>query len=240
MIDIKVLASGSTGNAYLVTDGRTSVLLECGISIKEIRRRLGLVLTDIEACLISHSHADHCKAHKDMARAGIDLYATQETFTAIGAMSHRAKVIQPGQEFQVGTWSIKSFTTQHDCPGSVGFRMANQGGERLVFITDSFYVRYRFRNITHWMIEVNYDAQSLAESVADGTTPTVLRDRLVMSHMSLDNAVDLLRANDLSKTEEIYAIHLSEHNANAERIKWRLMEVTGKPVFIAGGKCLVR
>jgi len=72
MITITALASSSKGNAYQITDGITSLLLEAGIPFKEIQRRLNYKTSNITAALISHSHKDHCKAVPDVMKAGID------------------------------------------------------------------------------------------------------------------------------------------------------------------------
>ena len=56
------LASSSRGNAYVVSDGETTLLLECGLSFRELQKRLGYGVADITACLVSHEHQDHAKA----------------------------------------------------------------------------------------------------------------------------------------------------------------------------------
>ena len=117
MITITALASSSKGNAYLISDGTTSLLLEAGISWKEIQRRLNFQTSRIAAALISHSHKDHSGYVKDAMKAGIDCYMSRETAEAIGATGHRIKAINAQQQFQVGTWSVLPFETQHDCPG---------------------------------------------------------------------------------------------------------------------------
>ena len=77
------IASGSAGNCYRITDGTTSILIECGIPIKDIRSGLGYQLSEISACLISHEHKDHCVAIKDILKLGIDCYMSQGTKEAL-------------------------------------------------------------------------------------------------------------------------------------------------------------
>jgi phosphoribosyl 1,2-cyclic phosphodiesterase len=77
MIEIKALASSSRGNAYYITDGVAPLLLECGIPWKEIRQKLNFQTSGIAGCLITHEHNDHARAWQDVAKAGIDIYASQ-------------------------------------------------------------------------------------------------------------------------------------------------------------------
>ena len=101
-MEIKVLASSSKGNCYTVDDGHTKLMLECGLPWKEIQKRTRFAV-DFAACLVSHEHADHSKAHKEVMEAGIDLYATAGTLDALNANGHRAKAISPVQRFYVGS-----------------------------------------------------------------------------------------------------------------------------------------
>ena len=86
------------------------------------------------------------------------------------------------------------------------------------------------------MIECNYASDILYRNVENGSVPMVLKNRLLTSHFSLDNVKEFLKANDLSKVQEIWLLHLSDGNSDAERFKREIMELTGKPVYIAGEK----
>lgn len=114
MIDIQVLASGSRGNCYRVTDGSTPLLLECGIPYKEIQKALNFRVSEIAGCLVSHEHQDHCKAIRDIMKAGIDCYMSQGTKDALNIDGHRIYIIKAKQQFRIGTWTILPFETQHD------------------------------------------------------------------------------------------------------------------------------
>lgn len=232
-IEIKALASGSSGNAYWVTDGHTPVLIECGIPIKRIREGCGFKLHEIEACLVSHGHMDHCKSAKDIINAGIDLYLSPETALILGLSSHRVKEIEAGQQVKVGTWIVRAFKTEHDIEGSLGFLIHSTATkERLAYITDSYFSRYVFKGLTHFMLEINYDMQTLNENVAAGVVPVEMKSRLLRSHFSLENAVEFLRANDLGRVKGIWVIHSSDGNSDINRIKTTIQKVTAKPVYI--------
>src|SRR5690625_843746 len=161
MINIKTLASGSAGNAYLISDGHTQVLLECGISFREIQIALGFKTSNIAGCLISHEHKDHTKGLKEVLQAGIDVYASQGTIEQKGIKHHRLKAIKPKEQFSIGTWTVLPFDVEHDVSEPLGFLLMNQQGEKLLFATDTFYVRYKFKGLTHIMIECNYSMDIL-------------------------------------------------------------------------------
>ena len=233
MIEIKALASGSKGNAYFVTDGVTPVLLECGIGWKDIQRGLNFRTSELAGCLISHEHQDHCKAAKDVLKAGVDCYMSAGTSEAIDVHSHRVKIIKSKEQFVLNSWIILPFDVQHDAQEPLGFLLANTAGEKLLYATDTYYLRYKFQGLTHVMLECNYSADILRENVADGTVPAEMKKRILRSHMSLETCKGFLRANDLSKVEVIYLLHMSNQNSDAERFKREIQELTGKMVFIA-------
>ena len=207
--------------------------MECGIKIDQIRKGCGFRLSEIKACLISHEHQDHSKAVKDIMRAGIDCYMSQGTAEALGLFGHRLNIIKAKQQFRIGTWAILPFETQHDAQEPLGFLLANQDGEKLLYATDTYFIRYRFQGLTHILIEANYSLDILKRNVEAGAVPKELKSRLLKSHFSLENVKRFLQANDLSKVEAIFLLHLSDGNSDAERFKREVMELTGKPVYIA-------
>lgn len=233
MIAITPLASSSKGNCYHVTDGKTALLLEAGIRYKDIQRALNFQVSSIAGCLISHEHGDHGKAAADVIKAGIDVYASQGTLDALGLSGHRAKSIKAKQQFQIGTWTILPFDVQHDVAEPLGFLLVNRAGEKLVFATDTYYIRYRFPGLTHIMVECNYSLRILDENISAGRVPAVMKKRLLKSHFSLEHVKDFLLANDLSKVQEIWLLHLSDNNSDAALFKHEIQELTGKPVWVA-------
>jgi len=82
-MDIDIFASGSSGNLYRVDDGRTQVLLECGITFARIQKALSFKLSKIDGCLITHEHMDHAKAVKELLLRGTDCYMSKGTAEAL-------------------------------------------------------------------------------------------------------------------------------------------------------------
>lgn len=233
MINIRTLASGSSGNAYLIDDGRSQLLLECGIRYKDIQIALNFDTKSISGCLITHEHKDHTKGLKDVVRAGIDCYMSQGTADAEGVEHHRIKVVEARKNFTVGTWKVLPFEVEHDVNEPFGYLIMNELGERLLFATDTYYVRFKFKGLTHVMIECNYSLDILNENIETGRVSGFMKHRLLQSHFSLENVIEFLKANDLSKVEEIHLLHLSDTNSDEKLFKEKVQGATGKRVFIA-------
>lgn len=232
MIEITALASSSKGNCYRITDGHTPLLLECGINYRDIQKGFDFRMSEVAGCLVTHEHGDHCKSIKDVLKAGIDVYTSSGTVEALSINHHRIKTVRAKEQFQLGTWTILPFDVQHDVSEPLGFLLANQAGEKLLFATDTYYIKYRFQGLTHVMVECNYSMKILNENILNGRTPKVMEKRLMRSHFSLENLKDFLLANDLKKVKEIWLLHLSDSNSNAEQFKHEVMELTGKMVFV--------
>ncbi|EGQ21111.1 metallo-beta-lactamase domain protein [Sporosarcina newyorkensis 2681] len=232
MIEIKTLATGSTGNCYMIDDGRTQLLIECGISFKSIQKALDFKTSNIAGVLVSHEHKDHCKAIKDVADRGLDIYMSQGTADAIGIVHHRIRLIECKKTLKLGTWTILPFDVQHDAAEPFGFLIANDAGDKLLFATDTYYIKYKFSGLTHLMIECNYSQKILEENVEIGRTPEFLKYRVMKSHFSLENLLIFLKANDLSKVQEIHLLHLSDSNSNEQEFKQAVQAATGKLVYV--------
>ena len=232
-MDIKVLASSSRANAYRISDGKTALLLEAGLSYKELQRALGFKTTELTAVLITHEHKDHSRAVADLAKAGIDCYMSAGTKEALGLSGHRIHELWPRVQTQIGTWTVLPFETQHDAAEPLGYLLAS-GQEKLIFATDTYYIRYKFNELTHIMVECNYAVDILEENVEAERIPAALKQRLLQSHFSLANVKEFLRANDLSKVEEIHLLHLSDGNSDEARFKREIQELTGRVVMVAG------
>lgn len=232
-MNITVIASGSSGNAYRIDDGETSLLLDAGIPLKLIKQALNFRVRDLGGCLITHAHGDHAKAAGDLAKAGVDIYTSRGTLDACRLTGHRMKAVEALKEINIGTFAVLPFDVQHDAPEPLGFLMTSRStGEKLLYFTDTYYLKYRFTGLTHIMGECNYSMDIIEQSVRNGYIPPELVPRLIKSHMSLDHFLDLLKANDLRKVKQIYLLHLSNNNSDAGRFKEAVQRLTGTEVYV--------
>lgn len=232
-MDITVIASGSSGNAYRISDGDTALLLDAGIPLQRIKQALNFRVRDLAGCLITHAHGDHAKAAGDLAKAGVDVYTSQGTIDACRLTGHRIKPVKALQEVMIGTFAVLPFDVQHDAPEPLGFLLTSRRtGEKLLYFTDTYYLKYRFTGLTHIMGECNYSMDIVEQSVRNGYIPPELVPRLVKSHMSLEHFLDLLKANDLHEVKQIYLLHLSNNNSDAERFREAVQKLTGTEVYV--------
>ncbi|MBQ9947920.1 MAG: MBL fold metallo-hydrolase [Oscillospiraceae bacterium] len=231
-MDIKILGSSSKGNCYFVSDGATKLLLDCGLPIKEILKGIDFAPQFVTACLVTHSHGDHVKSANKLAQLyGVRVYASKGCIDA--ALLKCACIVKSMEQFSVGSWTILPFDVQHDAPEPLGFLLRSSvSGEKLLYFTDTYYLKYRFKGVTHILCEANYSLDIIQGKVDSGAIPKSLGDRIIGSHMSIDHLVDMLKANNLSRLCRIYLCHLSDSNSNADEFKRRVQEATGAEVVV--------
>ncbi len=232
MISFQPFASSSAGNAYLLSDGRSLLLLECGLSWKEIRKAMHFQTSTLAGILVTHEHSDHSRGVKDAMKAGMDVYASAGTFNALGLTGHRRKDVRAHEAFTVGSWTVLPFDIIHDAEEPLGFLLASPEGKCL-FLTDTAYSPYRFQGLTHIFVECNHSIKILRKRAAEEGLSLQRKKRLMGSHLSLEQVQKLLAANDLSQVQEIHLLHLSDDNSDAELFKRTIQAQTGKPVYVA-------
>lgn len=161
---------------------------------------------------------------------------TEGTKEAKGLDHFRINTIKYKEVFQIGTFKIMAFESMHDVEEPCSFLIESKHGHKILFATDTYYIKYRFNGITHMLLEVNHDYELMMQNVERGYINNALARRIMKSHLNLDNAIKFLQACDLSKLQEIHLIHLSSDNSKAQEFKRKIQEVTGVKVIIAGGK----
>ncbi len=198
-------ASSSAGNLYLVQDGRTSVLIECGITFKKIQKALGFDFGSLSGCLVSHEHKDHAKAAAQLLKAGIPVYCSEGTMEALEL---DCEAISAGEQFSIGTLEIVPFATFHDAAEPLGFLIySTLDGERLVFATDTVALRYRFPGLNKLAIEANFARDTLDRL---DKMPEKVRHRIQNTHMEIDRLCAYLADLDLHQCDTVYLLHLSD------------------------------
>ena len=228
-MDIKIIASGSSGNAYLIGDGKTRLLLDAGLPFNRIQIGGGFRTSSIDACLITHRHGDHAAAIPKLLQRGITVYSNAD----VAGLYPGVQQMEARREFRIGTFRILPFEAEHDVP-CYGYQVTStETGDKLVYITDSAYVRYTFTGLTHIMIEANYAQEIIIDNVKHERIPLYLAERVIQTHMSIETLLDLLQANDISKVRQIYLLHLSDGNSDAAAFRRQVQQETGAEVYIA-------
>lgn len=236
MISVKALASSSKGNAYLLESRGRQLLVECGITIKDLLNKSTFSLSGLSGCLVSHEHGDHARCVKDLAKRAVNIYASRGTLEAVGLLDHhRANKLSPNvlSTLKDG-WTVIPFNAVHDSADPLSF-IIRDDNSTLLFVTDSAYCKY----VMPWpvdiiMIEANFSDNILQKNVDLGFVDKDLASRIRRNHMSIERVVELLAANDLSRLKKIHLLHLSDWNSDETLFKKIISQHTGVPVIVEG------
>ena len=118
------LASSSAGNAYIVSDKETRILLECGISHKKLKQLSGFALSQFAGVLVSHEHKDHAKAVPELVKDGMRMYMSEGTADALETGG--VEVVSSMEQFNIGSLDILPFATFHDAAEPLGFLLKSR------------------------------------------------------------------------------------------------------------------
>ncbi len=220
-MDIKVLGSSSKGNCYLIFGAESNIIIECGVKFDKILKGLNFDTSQTKACLISHEHKDHSKYAVDVLRHKIPIFTNKATKTSLRVPKYLNDMVLPleaREPLEIDNWQIVAFELNHDVP-NFGYRVYNRKlKETLLFVTDTYFVKYRFDKIDYLMIECNYSSKTLRNNIRNGEVPEYLGKRLDKSHMSLAQAVKFAKINANAWTK-LYPIHISGDNIAKEDIE---------------------
>jgi phosphoribosyl 1,2-cyclic phosphodiesterase len=214
-----LLASGSKGNAVFIEAGETRLLIDVGLSAREIERRLSLIGVEadsLHAILVTHEHSDHVQGAGPMARRfGLPLCIHPETHNALPRLGK----IEQLQEFEAGTpfhlrdLEIKPFSITHDASAPVGFVIESTAG-KIGVATDlgiaTRLVAEYLKECRVLVLESNHDEQMLL----DGPYPWHLKQRIKSSqgHLSNNASAELLDSLLWEGLDAVFLAHLSETN----------------------------
>lgn len=205
------LASSSKGNAYILEDGETKLLIECGIPYRRLKKLMGFEVSSLSGCLLSHEHKDHAKCHMELVKDGIPVYTSLGTAEALEC--ELLEVLEEDAEFTVGTFRIRTFETFHDAQEPIGFLIQSTvDGERMIFATDTVNLAYKFPPLDIIALEANYDEHILARNTR---IPEKIVERIRNTHMEIQRTCAYLAKFDRSRLRTVYLCHLSDASADA-------------------------
>jgi phosphoribosyl 1,2-cyclic phosphodiesterase len=225
---LDILATGSSGNGYLLTAGDDRLMLDCGIRWPDIQAGLGFATARLAGCLLTHEHMDHAKALRYVLSAGVDCYASCGTWGAVGLAGHRKHVVYADVPLVIGQFAVRPLSAQHDAAEPLAYLIRyDPTGETLLYATDTFYLRDTVRGVQYILAECNYISEIAESNFSEGALPKSVYDRLMTSHMSLAHLKDFLTASDLTAARHIVLIHMSSGNSDETRMVREVRELTG-------------
>lgn len=220
-MNIKILATGSSGNCYVISDDVTKVMIECGIKYADIMRGVEYNIDGINTVLISHHHKDHALCAAKMHEFGFEIVMPPECAKML-CLTGKDNVYtpSPGKRLTVGTFDVTPFSLVHynsdgsECPCYGYYIFSRNTKERLIFATDTAYIKGRFNSaVDYLMLEVNYTS-----SCVDDDLVTEVEKRRLTSHMSLETAEEFIKTLDRSHLKAIYAIHASASRCDKQEV----------------------
>ena len=223
MLTFTTLASSSTGNAALVSCGDTHILLDAGISAKQITaglNALGTAPHQLSAILLTHEHSDHVSGLRVLSKkAGVPIYATSATCqewyrrNQCDPVREQMREQEAGTGMQIGSLWVESFPTPHDAADSVGYSIAGEG-KRVVLCTDLGYVTEPVRRAAAGcdllVCETNHDV----DWVRSGPYPYYLKQRILgdCGHLSNEAGAELAAFAVETGARSVILAHLSQTN----------------------------
>lgn len=204
------LASSSAGNAYVVDDGESRLLLECGLPFRRLSKGLGFTVSALCGCLVSHEHLDHARSAGELIKSGVPVYASEGTAEALENEQIRTLPVREDGAylpFRVGSFTVLPFRTWHDAKEPVGYLVRGGDGEKLAFATDTVNLNLRFPGASILALEANYKREKLEASTR---LPESVKQRIANCHMEVDTLCSYLGRLELGGLRELYLLHLSD------------------------------
>lgn len=209
---LKILGSGSSGNCYILENDEEALIIEAGLPFMEVKKALDFNVMKIKAVLVSHTHGDHAKYIPEYKKAGIPVFQPYEDYYMIR---------------QYGKFKVFPFSLVHDVE-CYGFWIWHTEIGRLVYASDTEYVRWRFKAVNHILCEVNYDMQFV-----DRDEPNY--EHRLRGHMSLPTALDFISTNDNPNLRSVCLLHLSDKSGDPALFLQKTKETIkyGADVYVA-------
>ena len=222
------LASSSHGNAYLLDDGQTILLIECGVTYKKLQKLMGFSVSQVTACLISHEHKDHASCYDQLHKDGTLVYTSAGTAEALER--DWMEILEDRKPVKIGSLQVLPFPTFHDAAEPMGFLIRSDlDDDKIVFATDTVNLGYQFPGVTVAAVECNYDEDILNRAER---MPEKVRYRVQNAHMSISRACLWLEKLDKSRLKEVYLLHLSDACANERKFLNQVQEAVGPAVRV--------
>lgn len=223
---LKCLGSGSQqGNCYLLSTETETLILDCGIPIIEIKKGLNFDLSKVVGCVVTHSHKDHSLSAKDFKNMGIPVFKPYENKGSINLNGWNGTI----QAFDLTDKDGKFMHTNADgseCP-CYGFLIEHSELGRMLYITDTELIKWKFRDINYILLGVNYDKDLL-----DNENQSK-RNHVYRGHLSIDTACEFVKCNSDS-LETVIMCHLSDSNSDVDSFITKMKNVVpGANVCVA-------
>ena len=227
-MNLKILGSSSKGNCYILGNETECILIECGLKLDEIKKGLDFNILNVKACVVSHEHDDHAKAIKPILQSGIPVYCSNGTASALKIGQEQFERISHGKSRKVGNWTFKAFSVEHDVKEPLGFIIEHSEIGSLLFVTDTYILKHDLSAFSFdtIMIEANY-CETITDKIRAAKGDDFVNRRRINQHMSFQTAVVTLERLNLSNTNNIVLLHLSDGLTDEKRFERDIVKQFG-------------
>lgn len=188
---LKCLGSGSSGNCYILESDEEALVIEAGLPFKEVKKALDFNVRKIKAVIVSHAHGDHAKYIGEYKNTGIYVFEPYDEFC---------------RGISLGKFKVKAFELVHDVP-CYGFYIAHPEIGKLIYASDTEYIKYRFKGLNHILVECNYGKQFIPGDAVN-------RSHVLEGHMELQTTKEFVRVNTNPDLRNVVLLHLSASNSD--------------------------
>ncbi len=223
MIEICALASGSNGNCYYIGNQHDAILVDAGISARQLIQRFkttGLNPGKVKAIFISHEHSDHTRGMQVLSkRLAVNVYMTSRTYSSVPGpfRPEYVKFFKPGDTVEAGSFKVHTMLKNHDAVEPCSF-MIEHNGKNVGVFTDigepCINIKTAVQQCHALFMETNYDEDMLWK----GSYPLFLKIRVASAHGHLSNrqAMELVRDFGHPGLECVFLSHISKENNSPE------------------------
>lgn len=216
-MNLRVIATGSSGNCYVLEGLSSALIIEAGATPERVFRECDVKTRNIAGILITHEHGDHAGHVRRWLKLGFHVYMSKGTRDALRLEDSRyTHTLTQWEPYQIGEFVVRAFPAVHDAAEPVSYIIEHPDCGRILFATDTGRMNYTFAtaHIRHLIIEANYSENLIDNNVGCGYILPALAKRIRESHLSLTQCCDYVARHNNKDLETVVLVHLSGDNAD--------------------------
>lgn len=213
-MNLKVLSTGSKGNSYLLSTENETLVLDCGVPMKEIKKALDFNISRICGVLSTHGHQDHCKSESDFLDMGIQVFKPYDEQIACSLST------------KCGPFMVQAFKLPHNGTSNYGFLITVEG-QKVLYMTDFEYCQYTFKNqkINHILIECNYQNKYVNRDLPN-------YEHKIRGHCELETCKSFVETNKSDALRTVVLLHMGAETCEPAECVEEIRNVVGTNVNV--------
>lgn len=230
-MQLKVIASGSSGNCYILSDGSEQLLLDCGCPYRQILQGLDYDISKIKGVVITHNHVDHIYSAKYFVKIMIPVYGNSEVCETVPGI----KKVNELTKFTIGKYTLMPFPVPHTSMDrdngilrqcmNFGYLISHETYGKMLYATDFEYIKYSFimQALRAVLIECNHDGMNVSG---------YNRKHVIEGHAALETTDSFLKHNQTENLKNVILCHISQDNATPNMMRSVIQNSLGENVTV--------